>query len=81
MTRPRHPRQDVEDAVRYAESKGWRFRKMGHWGRLFCAHADREGCQVGVNGTPRNSGDHARQIVRAVDRCPHGGKAPTREDL
>jgi hypothetical protein len=40
MTRPRHPKQDVEDAVRYAESKGWRFRKMGHWGRLFCAHAD-----------------------------------------
>jgi len=72
MTRARHPKPEVENAVQYAEAKGWRFRKMGHWGRLFCAHADRDGCQVGVNGTPRNAGNHASQIVRAVDRCPHG---------
>ena len=45
---------------------------MGHWGRLFCPHADQSGCQFGVNGTPRNAGDHAKQIIRAVDRCPHG---------
>jgi hypothetical protein len=25
-----------------------------------------------VNGTPRNAGNHARQIIRAVERCPHG---------
>jgi hypothetical protein len=44
---------------------------MGHWGRLFCPHADRDGCQVGVYGTPRDGDAHARQIRRAVDRCPH----------
>lgn len=44
---------------------------MGHWGRLFCPQADRNGCQVGVNGTPRDADTHAKQIIRALDRCPH----------
>ena len=70
--RPRHPKKEIEEAVSYAESKGWTWRKMGHWGRIFCAHADRDGCQFGVNGTPKNAEDHAKQVVRAVDRCPHG---------
>lgn len=72
MARPRHPDKEVEAAVAYAEAEGWNWRPQGHWGRLYCAQADREGCQFGVNGTPRNAGAHARQIRRAVDRCPHG---------
>jgi hypothetical protein len=44
---------------------------MGHWGRLFCPHANRDGCQVGVYGTPKSAGDHAKQIFRAINRCPH----------
>jgi len=76
MTRARHPKPEVEEAVRYAEARGWRLRRMGHWGRLFCAHADRDGCQVGVNGTPRSASAHARQIIRAVERCPHGHGEP-----
>lgn len=75
MARPRHPNKEVEDAVAYAESQGWSFRKQGHWGRLYCAKADRDGCQVGVNGTPKNADNHARQIVRAVNRCPHRQEA------
>ena len=71
MTRARHPNKEIEAAVAYAESKGWTLRKMGHWGRLFCAHADRDGCQIGVNGTPRNAQAHAAQIIRAINRCPH----------
>ncbi len=72
MPRSRHPNKEIEDAVAYAEAEGWTLRKLGHWGRLFCAQADRNGCQVGVNGTPRNPGTHARQIIRAINRCPHG---------
>ena len=71
MTRTRHPNKEIEAAVAYAESKGWTLRKMGHWGRLFCAHADRDGCQIGVNGTPKNAQAHAAQIIRAINRCPH----------
>jgi len=71
VTRARHPKKEVEEAVQYAEGKNWTLRAMGHWGRLFCPHGDRDGCQVGVNGTPKNAGNHARQIKRAIDRCPH----------
>ena len=80
VARARHPNKEVEEAVEYAESLGWTCRKLGHWGRLFCPHADRDGCQVGVNGTPKNAGAHARQIARAIDRCPHG-KAPQDGDV
>lgn len=69
--RPRHQKKEVEDAVSYAEAQGWTYRKQGHWGRFYCAHADRDGCQFGVYGTPRSSANHAKQIIRAVDRCPH----------
>lgn len=72
MSRPRHPSKEVEAAVAEAEARGWTFRPLGHWGRLFCPQADRDGCQVGVNGTPRDPEAHARQIRRAIDRCPHG---------
>jgi hypothetical protein len=73
--RPRHPKPEVEQAVAYAESKKWRWRPQGHWGRLYCPQADHDGCQVGVFGTPRNAGNHAKDIKRAIDRCPHQKEA------
>lgn len=71
MVRSRHPNKHVEDAIRLAEARGWILRPMGHWGRLFCAEANRQGCQVSVNGTPRDPETHAKQILRALARCPH----------
>lgn len=79
--RPRHTRKEVEEAVEYAESLGWVWKKQGHWGRLYCPQADRDGCQIGVYGTPRNSVDHARQIFRAIDRCPHRQEDENDEDI
>jgi hypothetical protein len=71
--RPRHPKQEIEDAVAYAEAQGWTWLKVhGHaWGKLHCEHHDRDGCTEFVWSTPRSPGNHARQIRRAVDRCPH----------
>jgi hypothetical protein len=73
--RPRHPNKEIEDAVQYAERKGCRFVKgRGHgWGRLLCPFNTREGCQVSIWSTPRNPEGHAKSIVRAVNRCAHGG--------
>jgi hypothetical protein len=67
--------QEIEAAVADAEARRWTFHPLEHLRRLFCAHADRDGCQVGVNGTPKDPEAHARQIRRAVDRCPHGNGA------
>lgn len=68
MPRPRHPKKEVEAAIAYAESLGFRLRvPWGHWGVLLC-----EGdCMVPVFSTPKNAWNHARQIRRAVDGCPH----------
>ncbi len=73
MPRSRHPDQEIEEAVAYAEELGWRVvPTKGHgWGRLYCAHADRDGCMIPVWSTPRSTGNHARALVRAIDRCPH----------
>jgi hypothetical protein len=67
MSRPKHPKKEVEGAVAAAEAKGWRWRKQGHWGRLYCPYVC--ACQVQVNGTPRDAGDHAKDIARRVKRC------------
>lgn len=79
MVRSRHPDKEIEQAVATAESLGWRVVPIsGHaWGRLYCAQADRDGCMISVWSTPRNAGNHARDIVRALNRCPH---QETKED-
>ena len=73
MSRTRHPDKEIEEAVAYAEKLGWRVvMAKGHaWGRIYCAHHDREGCKISVWSTPRSTGNHARDIVRIVNRCPH----------
>ena len=74
MGRPRHPDKHIEKAVQYAESLGWRVVVPGShaWGRLFCPSGTRDGCIISVWSTPRVPINHARQIVRTVDLCPHG---------
>jgi len=82
MARARHPDKEIEEAVAYAEQLGWRVIPVsGHaWGRLYCAHADRDGCMVSVWSTPRSAGNHARSIVRAVNRCPHQEREEVRDE-
>jgi hypothetical protein len=74
MARPRHPNKEIEDAVQVAEAQGWTVKlSNGHaWGRLFCPLHNREGCIVSVWSTPRSAGNHARGILRAIERCAHG---------
>lgn len=73
MSRNRHPHKEIEKVVAYAESQGWRLVPVkGHaWGCLYCPRDDRTGCRVSVWSTPRNPENHARQIRRQVDSCPH----------
>lgn len=74
-TRKRHPNKEIEQAIKYAESKLWRYMKPGKsahaWGRLLCPLQKVEGCAMSVWSTPRNPSIHAKQIYRRVDACPH----------
>jgi hypothetical protein len=74
MARSRHPNKEIESALQYAEAKGWRIlqAKRGHnWGRMYCHHAQRDGCKVGIHSTPRDPYRHANKLRAAVDHCPH----------
>ena len=77
MKRKRHHNKEIEKAIKYAESKNWRFKiagKSSHvWGRLYCAEESRDGCKISIWSTPRVPQDHASQIRKAVTRCPHNG--------
>jgi len=78
MSRPRHPDKHIDEAVRFAESLGWRVEmSAGHcWGRLLCPRRDRDGCQLSVWSTPRSAENHARQIRRKIEQCGHHEEAP-----
>jgi hypothetical protein len=76
MTRATHPKKEVEDAIRYAESSGWRVEIGGShaWGRMYCPYDDvqcrcGEFCIVSIWSTPKNSGNFARKLRRVVDNC------------
>lgn len=77
MARQKHPKPEVEEALRYAEEFGWRVETgRSHWGILKCpffkdskCNACAEWCSSGIWSSPRNPGTHARQIKRKVDRC------------
>lgn len=81
--RPRHPNKEIEAAVAYAEQQGWIWSKInGHaWGSLMCAHHDRDGCRLFVWSTPRSPQNHAKGLIRDIDRCPHIQKEANDEDV
>jgi len=70
-----HPNKHIRAAVEYAVANGWTLRKAGPrahiWGRLYCRLGTRNGCSRAVYSTPKHPEDHAKDIRRAVDRCPH----------
>lgn len=77
--RRKHPNKEVEAVLRYAESNGWQvIHREGHaWGSMRCPQNDvdcrcGQFCQMSVWSTPRNPGNHARQLKRKVDGCIYG---------
>lgn len=76
-----HPNKHIREAVDLALRKGWRLEKAGSrshlWGMLYCTQRDRQGCRRAVYSTPRCPEDHAKDIRRAVARCPHDEELQT----
>lgn len=83
MARTSHPNKHIEAAIAYAELNGWEVKKSnGHahaWGRLLCAFHDRDGCQISVWSTPKVPENHARALIKSIDRCPHVEKEESDE--
>jgi hypothetical protein len=76
MARPKHPKKEVEAALKYAEAHGWRIEVGGShaWGKLYCPYSD-EQCRCGdfcitsIWSTPKNPASHARLLRRVIDNC------------
>ena len=74
MPRRRHPKKEVQAALREAEALGWvvTVSPRGHiWGRLLCPKRSRAGCQDSIHSTPRNAANHARHLRQLLQSCPH----------
>lgn len=69
--RSRHPKKEIEEALRYAEERGCTVEKAGGSshasGRLY---APDEESIMSIWSTPRSAENHAKQIGRFADR--HG---------
>jgi hypothetical protein len=73
-SRTKHPKKDVEQALRFAEENGWLVRPTasGHrWGEMICGHTDADRCRISIWSTPKNPGNHADRLGRKVRNCPH----------
>lgn len=77
MSRRKHPKSEIEAALKHAEDKGWTIKvnKKGHaWGKMLCPFND-ETCRCGIYcirsiwSTPKNANDHAENLRTAVDKC------------
>jgi hypothetical protein len=76
MGRNKHSKPEVEQALRHAEANGWTINVGGShaWGKMLCPFNDKE-CRCGdfcftsISSTPKNAGNHARQLRRVVDNC------------
>ena len=72
MGRSKHPKKEVEEAIAYVVARGWTLEERhgrGHvWGILRCPTGD--DFQY-VWGSPKNAGNHSKQIQRAFFKCPH----------
>lgn len=76
MTRSKHPKSEVEVAIQHAEELGWTVKVGGAHarGRMFCPYNDDtcrcgEFCITSIWSTPKNPGNHGRQLRRVVDNC------------
>ena len=74
VARRKRPRKEVEAALIEAEAAGWtvvRTSSAHRWGVMRCPEASRSGCPCSIWSTPRNSGNHARHLLRMLRNCRH----------
>ena len=83
MARDSHPKKELEAVIQYAEQEGWSVSQGKRHAKfkLRCKHHDRDGCTVPVWGTPSDVNDHAKDVRRAIDRCPHKKQGGTDEQV
>lgn len=73
-----HPNPAVRKQLIVLVKAGWKLRKEGHWGRLYCP-CDNGGCTtIPVSGTAQNPEQEVKRIKRIASRCPREPDDPRR---
>lgn len=71
----KHPNKEIREAIKYADSKGWRIKETGKsshaFCRLLCPEKSIDGHTKSVWRTPKVPENHVKEIIKAVDRCNH----------
>lgn len=80
MARGTHPKKEVQKALKELRTAGWTIkiavgRTAHRWGTATCPrqHPDGSGgashCVLAIRSTPRNEGNHANRLRRALRQC------------
>ncbi len=68
----RHPNKHIQAALEFAYDRGWTARTAHHaFCVIKCDFGQRGGCSMSVWSTPKHPQDHAKDIIRYVEQCPH----------
>ena len=91
MVRGVHPKKEVRKAITQLRAAGWRIEVAtgGHahrWGTATCPHQHPDGsgrlsrCVKPIHSTPRNEGNHAGELRRALRWCGERLAQPRRQE-
>ena len=80
MVRGVRPKKEVRKAIKELRAAGWTIEAVvggnaHRWGTATCPHQHPDGsggvihCVQGIRSTPRNEGNHARELRRALRWC------------
>lgn len=80
MARGIHPKKEVRRAIKELRAAGWTIKTAvgGHahrWGTATCPHQHLDGsdgrshCVQAIRSTPRNEGNEANRLRRALRQC------------
>ncbi len=91
MARGVHPKKEVRKAIKELRAAGWTIEvasggRAHRWGTATCPHQHPDGsggvarCVKGIRSTPRNEGNHARELRRALRWCGKRLTQATRQE-
>ena len=90
MARGTHPKKEVRKALKRLRAAGWTIKTAvgGHahrWGTATCPHQHPDGsggrsrCVQSIRSTPRNEGNEANRLRRALRICQEALAEPDQE--
>jgi hypothetical protein len=74
---PAHSKPSWREAIGSARAAGWHLQLFsGHsWGKVVCSRTMANPCAKLIFSTGKSSENHAKDLLRLIQRCPHPGQS------